>query len=145
MKLKKKTSSGIAFARKKDYEYEGQKFEADLKDGDIVTIQNAGQQLEGQFGTQTVFTLKTRNGDKGLALNQKSINNLIDAFGEETGNWIGKEAKVWALRAMVSGKMQTVVYLSPEDWTMTDEGEFVSPNDKAMEDDGITDEDVPFE
>lgn len=124
--MNKKVSMGVAFARKKSYEYEGKQFEADIKDGDIVEILNDGAIMVGQYGEQHVFKIKTRNGEKAVTFNQKSINNLIDSFGEESSGWVGKEVKVWAIKAMVSGKMSIVVYFSHPEADMDDEGNFTT-------------------
>jgi hypothetical protein len=113
-----------------------------LKEGELITIASEGKEIEGQFGVQHVFTVKLANGDEGnLAFNQKSINNCIDAFGPDSIKWIGKEVKVWKIRAMVSGKLQWVVYLSSPESQMTDDGEFVLKDEPT---EIISDEDSPF-
>tara|TARA_R100001530_G_scaffold134845_1_gene110584 strand:+ start:694 stop:1140 length:447 start_codon:yes stop_codon:yes gene_type:complete len=129
--MKKKISVGGAYARKKKYEYEGKKYEADLKDGDVITIKSGGELVVGEYGEQHVFSIETRNGDKNISLNQTSRNNLIDAFGEESEEWVGKEAKVFMIRAMVSGKLQNIAYLADKSWIMNDEGQFQGSNVKT--------------
>lgn len=125
MKMTKKTSIGGAYVKTKAYEYEGHEFEADIKDGDVVTILDAGSIVMGEYGEQRVFKLNTRNGEKNFALNQTSVNNLVDAFGEESEEYIGKEVKVWLIKAMVSGKLQLVKYLSALSAVMDEEGRFI--------------------
>jgi hypothetical protein len=114
-----------------------------LKEGDLITIANEGKKIEGQFGEQDVFLVKLPDNSEGnMAINQKSLNNFIDAFGEDSVNWIGKKVKVWKIRAMVSGKLQNIVYLSHPDAKMTDEGDFyIDGKDDTQE---ITGEDVGF-
>jgi len=124
MKMNKSISTGLPYARKKAYEYQGTKFEADIKDGDIVKILDGGQKVTGQFGEQDVFKIRTRNGDKMMALNKVTVNNLIEAFGDESENWVDQDVKVWVIKAMVSGKMSLVSYLSHPDAEMDDEGRF---------------------
>lgn len=142
MIIKKKVNMGMGFAQKKAYEYQGVKYEADLKDGDLVKITNGGTTQMGQYGEQHIFGLQTRNGEKALALNQSSLNNLVEAFGEETENWKDKEVKVWIIKAMVSGKMQNVVYLAPKDWEMTDDGNFFPTNSVQVDDEGLDSIDI---
>lgn len=132
MIMQKKVSMGMAFARKKAYEYEGKKYEADVKDGDIVTVLDEGQVIIGQYGEQHVFKVKTRNGEKALTLNQKSINNLVDSFGEDSNGWINKDVKAWVLKAMVSGKLSLIVYLSHPDAEMDEEGNFSSGDGESL-------------
>lgn len=128
MILKKKVSMGIGFAQKKKYEYQGVQYEADVKDGDIITILNDGTVIQGQYGEQHVFKIKTRNGEKALALNQASINNLVGFYGEDTTKWIDKDVKVWAIKAMVAGKMQTIIYISDVSDEMDEDGNFEGIN-----------------
>lgn len=113
-KFQKKVSVG-QFAKKGE----------DYKDGDIVTIANEGKQVEGQFGMQDVFMIKFVNGtEKNMSLNQTSINSLIDAYGDDSINWIGKPAKVWLILQNVQGKMTKVAYLSHPDADIDQDGNF---------------------
>lgn len=102
MKYQKKTSVGNWIKAGEDF-----------KDGAYLKIASEGQQVQGTFGMQDVFLMKTQGGKEGnLALNQTSINNLVDAYGEESITWVGKVVKVWLIRQMVSGAMKNVVYLT---------------------------------
>ena len=73
MKLQIRRGGGIPFARKEPYEYDGQKYEADLKNEDTVRILDSGNIEMGQYGEQKNFRIKTRNGEKKLAFNQRCI------------------------------------------------------------------------
>ena len=64
----------------------------DVKDQDIIKILNEGETIPGDYGDREVFKVETKNGEKLLSFNQTTINNLIDAWGDETEKWIGKEA-----------------------------------------------------
>lgn len=114
-----------------------------LNEGDLITLANEGRKIEGQYGEQDVFLVKLSDNSEGnMSINQKSINNFIDAFGADSVNWIGKKVKVWKIRAMVSGKLQNIVYLSHPDAKMTDEGDFyIDGKDGGQE---VNDGDVPF-
>lgn len=96
----------------------------DLIDGGMVKILDAGKEVPGEFGDRTVFKVNTVNGDKNMSFNQTTINNLIDAFGEDSENYIGQSVKVYVVKAMVSGKLRNVVYLAAIDWDMLDDGSF---------------------
>ena len=134
MQHTKKVSAGAQYAKKGE----------DIKDGDLITILDEGQIIVGKYGEQIVHKIKTRNGDRALNLNQTSINNLVDAYGTDGKGWIGKMAKVWVIKAMVSGKFQNIVYLSKEDWTMTDEGKFVNPNAGEVAEEELNMDEPPF-
>lgn len=128
MKLVKKVSVSGEYAKKG----------TDVLDGDLITIKSGGEMIEGEYGEQLVIKVETRNGEKNLSLNQTSQNNLIDAFADETDNWVGKEIKVHIIKAMVSGKMRDVLYVAHPGWIMDDEGKF------AADPTQINPEDIPF-
>jgi len=139
MKVYYKKGGSIPFVRKEPYEYNGVKYEADLKNGDIVKILDAGELETGQFGEQKNFKIKTRNGEKKLAFNQQTQNVLITGFGDETENWIGKDVKVIL-------KKDTIPYLVVDGWELDEYGELVKSGDKIQEEESIEtgEENNPF-
>ena len=134
MKLTKKISVGGAFA----------KVNEDLKDEDVIKILNSGQELDFNFGPQQIFKITTRTGEKVLSFNQTSLNNLIDTYGEDTEQWIGKEARVHILRVLVSGKMRNVVYLAEPSWILTEDGQLVPSSSEKAEEESIEDIPCPY-
>ena len=122
----------------------------DFKDGDLVEIANEGKQIEGNFGTQDVFLVKLKDGREGnVSLNTTSMNNMIDAFGEDSKNWIGKKAKVWAILSNVQGKMIKVYYFSHPEAALSEDGEFIltkssSDDIPIVEEEEIDVKDIPF-
>jgi hypothetical protein len=105
----------------------------DLFDKSIIKILNEGQKVPGDYGVRDVFKIITENGEKVLSFNQTSMNNLIDAFGEDTSKWKGQEVKVWLINQMVSGKLRNIVYLTAPSWVMSTTGEFIASIDTASE------------
>jgi len=103
------------------------KIKEDIFNGDIITILDAGKIVPGDYGERHVFKVMTKNGEKLLAFNQTSMNYLIDALGDETGQWEAKEVKVWLIKSNVAGKMRDIVYLTAPDWVEGDDG-FYPPN-----------------
>ena len=98
----------------------------DIKDGDMVIIANEGKQVEGNFGMQDLFLVKTKDGKEGnVSFNTTTINCLIDAFGEDSTGWIGKQVKVLAILSNVQGKMIKVYYFVHPDTVLTEQGNFV--------------------
>ena len=97
----------------------------DLGDQATVTILNEGIVQDGEYGPQTVFDVRTiKNAEFIISFNQSSLNNLIDAFGDDTKEWIGKVVKAWVVKQMIGGNMKNVAYFAPPDWTMDDNGKF---------------------
>lgn len=125
MKMHAKVGGGVPYARKEAYEYDGVKYEADLKNGDIVTLLDEGSVEIGKWGDQHNFKIKTRNGDKKLSLNQKTINVLINSFGDDSSNYVNKDVHVIIQKALVAGEKRTIVYLVTEGWALDEYGELV--------------------
>ena len=125
MEFKIKRGGGVGFARKEQYEYEGTKYEADIKVGDLVKILDSGTEEDGQWGKQSNFKIKTRNGEKKLAFNQATINVLVEEFGKESENWIGKDVKVLISKKVIAGKKCIIPYLVTEGWSLDEYGELV--------------------
>lgn len=118
----------------------------DVEDEDIITIKDAGKVIDGEYGERKVFTVETKNGDKLLSFNQTSINNLIDAWGNETKDWVGKEAKVWMNRESIGGQMRYVVYLTAPDWVIDETTGGFKPSDGSDDDIPVVeDREVPPE
>lgn len=133
--ITKATSDGIGYASKSDYEYEGKTFDADLKDGDTVTILNEGVIEPGQFGDQHYFKVKTRNGEKKAPFNQSSINILVPALGDDSETWIGKEVNVLTKKTVIAGNKVIVAYFVTEGYYLDDFGDLV--NDVQVTPDAI--------
>jgi hypothetical protein len=139
MKITIRRGGGVPFARKLPYEYDGTKYEADLQNGDVVKILDAGSVEQGQFGEQKNFKIKTRNGEKKLAFNQQTQNVLAEELGDESENWIGKDVKVILKKDTIAGKKVIIPYLIVDGWSLDDYGDLVKeksvnvPNDTGVE------------
>ena len=148
MKVIKKVGGGVPFARKLPYEYDQTKYEADLKDGDIITITDAGTEEPNNFGGESKnFRIKTRNGEKKVSFNQKTINVLHDELGEETEKWIGKEVKVILKKDTIAGKKVIIPYFVVDGWTLDEYGDLAKlGQEKSVEypQDEIDPNEIPF-
>ena len=101
----------------------------DFKDKDVVTVASEGREIDGKFGMQNIFLVKLVNGEeKNMTFNQTTINALIDAYGSDSKNWIGKEARIWLILQNVQGKMVKVTYLAHPDADIDEDGNFSIPN-----------------
>jgi hypothetical protein len=138
MKVVKKTSVAGAYARKEAYNYEGTDYEADIKNGDMVEILNKGDVVTGEYGDQYVFQIKTRNGEKNANFNQSSINALIDAYGDDTESWVGKEVKVLTKKGVYGGKKGIAAYFVPANYILNEYGELeVTESEKTVGDTNV--------
>lgn len=125
MIVTKKEPTLAPYARKEAYEYEGKQYEADIQNGDIVTIKNPGELVTGQYGEQHEFLIATRNGDKMANFNQSSINVLHDAFGADTAQWVGKQVNVLTKKGMFGGKKAIAAYFVSDGWYLDEFGDLV--------------------
>lgn len=63
---------------------------------------------------------------KNVNVNKPTINALIDAFGTDSKNWIGKMLTAHTEKMMVGGKRVTGLYLIPEGYEIgEDEGGYL--------------------
>jgi hypothetical protein len=84
-----------------------------VTDQELVTITNEGKEEESPYGTRLQIGLKIASGeDKILTLNPTSKNALIDQYGDDTKDWVGKEARIHIVKTLVSGKAKQVLYLT---------------------------------
>lgn len=132
------------------------KINQDIKDGDTIKILDEGQIVTGDYGDRHVFKVNTKNGEKNLTMNQTSLNNLIDALGDDTSKWIGQDIKAWVIRQSVSGQLKNICYLTAKDWGMVEDEKGnlkfakltgqAAVASKVMNGDTpeITDSDIPF-
>jgi len=135
MKLQIKKGGGLPYARKEAYEYDGKQYQADLENGDVVKILDSGETEIGNFGEQTVFKIKTRNGDKKLSFNQATINVLVQEFGEDTEQWINKDVNVILSKKIIAGKKAIVPYLVTKEWQIDEYGELYKLNNSEQKTD----------
>jgi len=56
-----------------------------------------------------------------LSLNRATINGLVDAFGEDSKNWINKILSVETEKVRVAGKAVVALYLIPEGYKKIDD------------------------
>ena len=128
-----------------------------IRKGDRIEILSEGREIVSQFKdkngndqTQTVFSIKTRNGAKNIPLNQTSINSLVEEFGEDDKNWIGKIVNV--LVVIIPGK-PSWYYFAPDGYEIGEQGLVKigaqpAPNDEIpiinLDEEEIDPNDVPF-
>lgn len=122
------------------------KINQDIKDEDLITILDEGQVISGDFGDRHVFKVRTRNGEKNLSFNQTSMNNLFDAYGDDTMNWKEKEVRAYVIKQMVGDALKSVCYLVGRGWMMTEDGKFIKnqTTSQGVSGEVINPEDIPF-
>ena len=94
----------------------------DFKDGDILTIASEGQEVQGEFGMQNLFMVKTGDKEGNVSFNMTTLNGLIDAYGQDSIKWIGKEVRAHKIKTNVAGKFIDVWYFAHPDAELTEQG-----------------------
>lgn len=109
------------------------KIGTDIRDGDTLTILDAGTMNPSKFSDKddTVFKIETHNGEKNMTFNRSSVNNLIAAYGDESESWKDKRVKAWVVKMSVGGSLKNVAFLAHPDWEMQEDGSFKNPNASA--------------
>jgi len=139
MKIVKKVNVGGEWAKVKE----------DITNEGSITILDAGQMIPGEFGDRHVFKIRTKNGEKIFSVNQTSLNNLVDAYGDDSDGWVLRNAKTYVIKQKVGDKLRDVAYLCGTDYYMDDEGAFVKgvqkePLPTIQINDEVELSDVPF-
>jgi len=129
MRRVRKVSAGSPYVKKGE----------EILDGDLVTISNEGQEIPGQFGDQFVIKITLEDGEeRAMTLNQTSENNLIEAYGEDSIKWVGKQAKVFLEKKKINDKKVIIAYLAAPGWIKDEFGDFMQEGDQ-----GTGKEDIP--
>lgn len=101
----------------------------ELRNGDIIKLVSEASEIEGQNGPQLVAKCRVKGatGDAvNLALNSATRNGLIDAYGDDSKNWVDKMLTVEVEKVLIAGKRGTSLYLVPEGFSIeTDAGGYV--------------------
>lgn len=133
-KVFKKIGGGIPWARKAPYTYQDIEYEADLKNGDIIKILDSGVVEGNNYGGESRnFKIKTRNGEKKIGINQKSMNVLIDEFGDDTEDWVGKDVRVILKKDIIANKKVIIPYLVTDGWKLDEYGDLEKEDDDGEE------------
>lgn len=75
---------------------------------------------EGNYKTENIAKVRVKGAEesKSMRLNWASIYGLMDAYGNDSKEWIGKILTVKTVDAMVGDKMRTIVYLVPDGYEL---------------------------
>ena len=96
---------------------------SDVQDGDKLVFITPGKFIEKDYsqardGSDMVTVLEIEvelpNGKKKLTTpNNTSRRNIVDVFGPETDEWMGKAVQVEIVKQNVRGSLRDVIYFTP--------------------------------
>lgn len=129
---------------------------AELESGTKLKIVGETRKVPGEYGDRDVAKVEVNGfkGEKNVNINQTSLNAFIDAFGDESSNWIGKVVTAQTEKAIIAGKRRIVLYLIPDGFALQEttdgyikivrvNGDPVLPS-PTLEVEEIQVEDIPF-
>src|SRR3990167_7718230 len=96
----------------------------ELKNGDILKLVTEAREEEGQNGIQLVAKCRVKGWEgesMNVAINKPSKNGLIDAFGDDTKNWVNKLLAVQTEKGVFAGKRGIAMYLIPEGFELIED------------------------
>lgn len=137
------------------------KKDTDVKHKDVVTVAKEGvweesttfKRDDGTPSRMFKIVFRLANGEeRSTTLNWTNVKLLVEAFGDETADWVGKEVRAWKTKSDRAKGGYTFLYV-PTDWTRDDTGDWskgdgtpaVETETKADDDDDAIDPaDIPF-
>ena len=83
---------------------------------ETVRRESSFKDKEGNPKTENVTKVQVEGATEpvNMRLNWTTIGGLIEAFDEESADWMGKTLTVKKVRALVGDTMRDIVYLIPE-------------------------------
>ena len=73
----------------------------------------------GQLKSQNIATIRLEDGTEGLfRVNLQSIEGLLDAYGDDSLEWVGKSLTLHVEKAMIGNKRFSVGYVIPEGYQL---------------------------
>ena len=108
---------------------------------------------KGEVQMQDVAKIRLEGGTDALniALNRATIYGLVDAFGEDSKEWIGKPLTVITEKSSYGGKRGYSIYLLAEGYELKEDENgylvIINPLKESVpviSDDEINTEDIPF-
>ncbi len=92
---------------------------------ETVRQESSFKDKEGNPKTENITKVQV-NGDKesvNMRLNWTTIGGLIEAFGEESTDWMGNALTIKKIRSLVGDTMRDIIYLIPEGFELGENDE----------------------
>jgi hypothetical protein len=102
---------------------------SELRSGTKAKLVSETQQVENEFEgkvrKQNVAKIRIEGDEetKNVNINKPSISGLIDAFGEESKDWINKELTIHTEKMVIASKRVTALYLLAEGFILDEDAQ----------------------
>jgi hypothetical protein len=122
---------------------------SEIVSGSKVKLVTESTPSQGEYGEQNIAKARFQGAseDVNVRLNKITINGLIDAFGDDSKDWIGKVLTAQTEKAIVGGKRVTILYLVPEGFELQegDDGYVtITKKGEASTTEEVSSDDIPF-
>lgn len=88
----------------------------DVRDGDIIKFLNEGEEKANpKFDNKKQFSILVRTDEgveKKMSINNTSKRNMIATYGDDSKDWVLKDARVNIIKQLVSGELKSVIILT---------------------------------
>jgi len=91
----------------------------DVKDGDKITIVSEAiqevKEFRGEKKSVVGASVRLESGEiKDMTFNNTSVKRIVDMFGEDSQDWVGKELTIEKVKMMIEGETKDVVYIKED-------------------------------
>lgn len=131
--------------------------ETDIKHKDTLKIASEGawevstkfKKDDGTPSNQFTMNFTLANGEeRSTILSFANVKLLVQAFGDETESWIGKEVRAWKTKSEKAKLGYTYLYV-PVSWERDDTGEWITGDvadtqETPDTEDSISIDEIPF-
>ena len=83
------------------------------EEGDVITFLDAGVEGDYEGKGNSTFEVDLSGAIKKITLNPTSVQNLSEAWGWESSNWIGKHAVISFTEKPIQGDLVKYIVLNP--------------------------------
>ena len=90
-----------------------------LDEGEMEEITSPEGKTKEVLNFQVSFNVGKEEAEKTFTPNKSNGNILMEAFGEDTSKWIGRQFKITLQRVRVFGKMKPSIIVEPLDIVQT--------------------------
>ena len=87
----------------------------------VAETKAVDREFEGKINKQNITKIEIGKDVKNMSLNKPTINGLVSAFGNESKDWIGKEATLIIESSVIGGKRVKIAYLVPSGYQLTED------------------------
>jgi hypothetical protein len=102
------------------------------------------REFEGKINKQNITKVQIGKDIKNMSLNKSTINGLVSAFGNESKNWINKEATLIIESSVIGGKRVKIAYLVPNGYQLAeDDNGYLIISKTGGEEIPVIEDDIP--